>query len=540
MHKITSMRSSFFLFFTLIFFSAFSYANTNSFSKSNLNSSTRYILIDINSMNSEMPVVAFDHLLHETKIASMGKDCSTCHDQNSNGQYFNTKFKNIDKQSKAVTLKDEFHKNCISCHNDFNRGPKLLECRTCHDENIVKVQTLASSHQSKTLEFSGYLHNYHSNDLDLACERCHHDFDAKKLLINTNFSKQNCETCHKAFGQNVSDNEASYIIPLQSAEHLLCLGCHYEIAKESGVFEQAKNDEKAKLVINASASNNLYLNSIVPISCTACHNENLQKDLEEYNKLQTNNVKYNQVEDIYFNVNGEKKIEHKEFKAQVYFNHKAHQNANLSCSTCHHKQISSCSACHTEQGSINGNFVNSYTAMHSKKADNSCVGCHNLQAEKDINCSGCHNNFIAVNAKVDNCSVCHIDIEELGINDEKLSKIPEIVEIDVLSNEYGAVKFPHRQIYDALIKRTENSNLASSFHNDFTMCVACHHNTGMSNFFVENPPACESCHGRENDIINDIPSLKVAYHNNCMKCHEKMQIEKVNSTDCGYCHVLKK
>lgn len=98
--------------------------------------------------------------------------------------------------------------------------------------------------------------------------------------------------------------------------------------------------------------------------------------------------------------------------------------------------------------------------------------------------------------------------------------------------------FPHRKIYEALVKGAADSGLASAFHTSPTaMCAACHHNSPIAD--LKTPPKCASCHGIEADKMAtsvNKPSLKAAYHQQCMACHDRMKIEKPAATDCAGCH----
>ena len=117
-------------------------------------------------------------------------------------------------------------------------------------------------------------------------------------------------------------------------------------------------------------------------------------------------------------------------------------------------------------------------------------------------------------------------------------EVPETVTIGALSNDFEPSVFPHRKIYEALVKGAADSGLASAFHTSPTaMCAACHHNSPIAD--LKTPPKCASCHGIEADKMAasvNKPSLKAAYHQQCMACHDRMKIEKPAATDCAGCH----
>ena len=116
--------------------------------------------------------------------------------------------------------------------------------------------------------------------------------------------------------------------------------------------------------------------------------------------------------------------------------------------------------------------------------------------------------------------------------------IPETVTIGVLSNDFEPCVFPHRKIYEALVKGAGESGLAAAFHTSPTsMCAACHHNSPVEG--LKTPPKCASCHGIQADKMAadaNKPSLKAAYHQQCMACHDRMKVAKPAATDCAGCH----
>ena len=84
---------------------------------------------------------------------------------------------------------------------------------------------------------------------------------------------------------------------------------------------------------------------------------------------------------------------------------------------------------------------------------------------------------------------------------------------------------------------SRESKLASYFHREpGTLCQGCHHNSPAA----KKPPQCSSCHGQPFDAKKlDRPGLMAAYHQQCMDCHDKMQLEKPVATDCIACHKKK-
>ncbi|BCS86900.1 cytochrome c3 family protein [Pseudodesulfovibrio sediminis] len=87
-------------------------------------------------------------------------------------------------------------------------------------------------------------------------------------------------------------------------------------------------------------------------------------------------------------------------KTMVDFSHKRHDDAKIDCVTCHHtwdgkSDIQSCATpgCHDQPGKKEKTAY--YTAFHSKKAENSCLGCHKIVKKRDgkpvpVSCKSCH------------------------------------------------------------------------------------------------------------------------------------------------------
>jgi uncharacterized membrane protein len=117
---------------------------------------------------------------------------------------------------------------------------------------------------------------------------------------------------------------------------------------------------------------------------------------------------------------------------------------------------------------------------------------------------------------------------------------PDEIEIDSLANLYEAVVFNHAMHVDA----TES-------------CAECHHHTTGTPVLNEycakchdgkvemDTVSCQDCHSADpvsaenlnnpsSDFIyhNDKPSLKAAYHLNCLGCHQKVD----GPTGCEDCH----
>jgi hypothetical protein len=94
-------------------------------------------------------------------------------------------------------------------------------------------------------------------------------------------------------------------------------------------------------------------------------------------------------------------------------------------------------------------------------------------------------------------------------------RAPEVVVLDELEELYVAVRFDHRG----------HAHMADMVAG----CAVCHHYTPEG----AAKPACKTCH-EVSTPREDIrkPSLKAAYHRQCMSCHREWSGE----TDCAACH----
>ena len=91
-----------------------------------------------------------------------------------------------------------------------------------------------------------------------------------------------------------------------------------------------------------------------------------------------------------------------------------------------------------------------------------------------------------------------------------------------------------KQAPESLMRRIQDDKLAAAFHKDpASLCTACHHNSPPS----ATPPSCASCHAARIDPADPgTPSLKAAYHLQCMGCHDGMKVARPLKTSCASCH----
>jgi hypothetical protein len=63
-------------------------------------------------------------------------------------------------------------------------------------------------------------------------------------------------------------------------------------------------------------------------------------------------------------------------------------------------------------------------------------------------------------------------------------------------------------------------------------CVTCHHRSPAGETL-----ACPACHSIKPALKkDDVPSLKAAYHLQCMECHRQQDVELAR---CTFCHAKK-
>lgn len=256
----------------------------------------------------------------------------------------------------------------------------------------------------------------------------------------------------------------------------------------------------------------------------------------------------------------------------VTFNHQAHVDKIDDCAACHHTgDMVACSTCHTVEGKAEGNFINLERAMHATKiaprkdgvTPKSCVSCHEEQYKERRECAGCHE---IVTPKRDDkwCGVCHVvtskmtpEQYQLGVAGKLSAEdrvalaeatiaerkpmdylapeaCPYKVEIGSLSDKFEPNLFNHRRHVSSLMKRIEGDNLAKAFHSEpEILCATCHHRSPLS----ATPPKCGSCHSAKIDPrVPERPTLKAAYHLQCMGCHDGMDVARPLDTSCASCH----
>ncbi|MDR2503165.1 MAG: cytochrome c family protein [Deltaproteobacteria bacterium] len=505
--------------------------------------------------------VTFLHDMHTTKLGAEAADCAACHGRTAR-DFFDWKMKGTTGLNETA-LRDAYHDACLSCHKKRTSegkgaGPSVRDnnCARCHADKLPFKSAAMQVRMPLPLHS---LHNTSPRIPPLAgqeknCSNCHHtvvDKDSGALLLEKG-KEQPCFTCHL---QKKKENTP----PAREAAHQTCLTCHVRLNMEG--------------------------KAAGPSNCSTCHAVPLSRERKYSDGPRLERGQPDLAFIFAKSAQGEPLPGR--MMAPALFNHASHEGVNNQCSACHHQRVDSCGKCHTINGEARADFITLYRTGHTddpravvrlvrEHADNAlwskgrtCTGCHRVTAMKTMDCAGCHRSATAVKTSPDNCLVCHVPFRPdagtregagrlAAMPDENRSTlameayrmrktrettqdfadIPEEVRISVLSAEYKPVLFQHRRLVKGLLQKAQESPLARAFHQgDLRMCASCHHNSTPS----LSPPSCGSCHPRENPpAAARRTTLKAAYHQRCMSCHDSMQVKTPANTDCAGCHALRR
>ena len=493
-------------------------------------------LITIDTLKSfdslERPKVIFLHDLHTEALEKNNKDCKTCHlFEKSSKDRLSLKFKRLEDTGKQEVM-DIYHAECIGCHkeisaSDQDAGPVEV-CGECHKKDAGLRSSNLPVAFDKSLHFRHTEANKDERTNKVDCGLCHHEYDEKaKKLFYAKEKEGSCRYCHM---KETEENRMS----MRLTSHSGCIDCHKKAA-----------DNKKKTG---------------PIKCGGCHDPDMQQKIEKLAVVPR--IERKQPDIVLIHANNQKTNKDNRISGMnpVPFDHKAHEGYNDTCRVCHHASLDSCSKkCHIPTGSKEGKYINLESAMHQKGDKKSCLGCHEIN-QRQPNCAACHS-LNAENRMLEtSCQICHmkplLKNSPATTMDEKLmaemllksrkaasgtykdENIPEKVIIKELAEEYEPVELPHRKIIKTLLNNIKDNSLAGYFHADKGMvCRSCHHNSPLDT----KPPRCSSCHGKPFDEGNIFrPGIKGAYHQQCNKCHQVLNIEKPKSTGCTDCHKTKK
>jgi Class III cytochrome C family/Cytochrome c7 and related cytochrome c len=481
----------------------------------------------------QMPDVFFPHDRHTEAIENTS--CESCHLKKEN--IFVFKLKRL-KDDGFKNDKKLYHHECIGCHEDrrdqrLKSGPLTGECRMCHSQNPPYIDASQPFGMDKSLHYRHVLSDpirSVGNEKEENCSACHHEYDKElNKTVYTKGKEGTCRYCHK---QEKTEEARSF----KTVAHEDCLNCHIAL--------------------------NLQNKKAGPTNCAACHALAKQSKIAKLKEIPR--IKRNQPDVVLLSTWLKDSLEtgtpSNQFVEPVAFDHLSHEKQVENCRSCHHESMEPCFACHTRTGIEKGKFVILEQAMHSSDTFKSCAGCH-IKSMQSPDCAGCHAQLNSRQIGEIRCKRCHsvaresikplpikgdhtikiaaaeIDMRSAPkplISDEK---IPEKVTIDNMVDQYDSVLFPHRQIVQALAKRTQKSMLAQYFHGETTtLCLGCHHHSASPMTF----PKCASCHAMSLKSEKDAKlGLKGAYHIQCMTCHQMMGIKKPVSTACTSCHKKK-
>ncbi|MCP4631358.1 MAG: hypothetical protein GY855_00420 [candidate division Zixibacteria bacterium] len=450
------------------------------------------------------PPVLFPHDLHTDYLTEQGKGCDDCHLYNDDNEisFKFLRFSGISRDSVELI----YHNNCIPCHEEISKsgesaGP--VECDYCHSEN-PKYTAL-----SENLIFNKSLHHIHNDLLDSECNYCHHSYDSTQQKTEyIKGAESNCRDCHNETNEKTS-------LTLRDAAHQICLRCHEDMELSS------------------------------PPGCASCHVKVRRAVWTEIDNPMRILTKQH---DNALLSTGEKTSK----ANSVPFSHLNHEKYTGRCRDCHHESMNKCRNCHSNDTESSQSEISLQQSMHKSNSSKSCVGCHNRQ-KNTTECLGCHGVMEQSNLSKHSCVACHsgpdasisrffkpeyYSFEYFKKGSKKplsLKDAPVVVSIDVMTDKYLPVEFPHELMVNSLIEIDKQSNLANYFHgSDDKICQGCHHHSPTG----EKPPKCINCHNEPFNTDNlHKPGLLGAYHQQCIGCHQRMNITL--AVDCVECHALK-
>ncbi len=488
----------------------------------------------------QRPLVAFPHGKHVAALAKEG--CVACHPKGEDGRPVFTFQRRPDPLTRDA-LMELYHQRCLDCHATKSVELKRnlpVTCAECHGSH----PGVAAERLAMRMDYS--LHARHVIAHQDKCDGCHHVYDEQaKKLVYAKGKESACTDCHGA--ERVERTPA-----LRNAAHDACVTCH--------LGGEEKNQKTG------------------PSRCAGCHGAEERATIKKLDPIPR--LMRGQPDRTWIQAAGGK-------AGRVPFDHQLHEPLTESCSTCHHQTLAACDKCHTLTGSPDGGGVTLANAFHEPTSDRSCVGCHRQTTDVPA-CAGCHAAMPPPPAE-QSCATCHSGglppalpegtdptaniptpspSPELSPTPElspspslSLSPspspspeptlspepppppsppvtraplppfseaFPETVVINLLARDYQPSKLPHGKIVATLDRKARENKLAGAFHTDTTLCAGCHHHSPPAT----RPPACRSCHGAKAHPTRDQPSLKAAYHRQCIGCHESMSIKKTGCIDC--------
>jgi hypothetical protein len=485
----------------------------------------------------ERPQVIFNHGKHEE--ANKAEGCVACHPEKDGHVSFDFP-KNLKKRDKTSVM-NAYHDACIECHKKSAKKEKTgpLNCGDCHKEHENALMV-----KYPKAEFDFYVHDKHVKKLKEKigkddCGLCHHTYDINEedetlRLVYEPGTEESCYYCHELGKKRglelttITKAAAKKGLSIKEASHQQCLNCHLKYKEE-----YLKKGEK----------------DACPTECIKCHTGEY-RTVAQLEKIPRPDR--DQKDKPFINI--------KDAKLKgVTFDHKYHETSSKTCRSCHHETLKACKECHNLVGKPEGNNINVAKAYHDPFSEHSCEGCHNKK-KSGKDCFGCHYNIGPMDVetmgpKKESCKICHSgeikgELSRPPISVAKLDpeKVKKEVTIKVLEKQFEPAKFPHLDIIKKLVDISNKSKLANYFHKDMqTLCEGCHHQSlAEAEVQKDAPPYCRNCHA----VAIDLQALQkvrllTAYHNQCMGCHDAMQLDKgskLRSKEgdrCADCHKRK-
>ncbi|MDR2744193.1 MAG: hypothetical protein LBB66_03195 [Desulfovibrio sp.] len=489
------------------------------------------------AQEGELASVPFDHERHTNALDGI-RSCANCHERRDTGAY-SPVFKSVETLNAKGRMR-EFHSACGSCHAQFREknklsGPEGAQCRSCHAAP-ARRGTRADGGLDLFLHYRHIAALAFDTQSDRPCAACHHKL---KTPLPSPLTEASCRGCHR---------ETPTGKPISFAElaHNRCISCHLD--KAAGT--RAKG----------------------PVTCAGCHDADLKKTYARPDTLPR--LDAGQPEILLMPARAQKlppstPVSEAKGPASpsatgpVAFNHALHERSAATCRSCHHAATEACSACHVSEGSKGRPTL--FQVMHAHASGRSCSGCHETRKTREKHCAACHTPRKAERVFASDCAVCHAALpvdkahgegaEEkkslaerllaarVAARPESASRAPETVRIGLLSEEYAPAIFPHGRIVKTLEKGIADLAPAwSGLHaTKDALCGFCHHYSPVAQ-------SCVSCHApsspsekiRGGNMWGEgAPlGLKQAYHQQCMGCHERMNLKEPGAADCVACHAL--
>jgi hypothetical protein len=511
----------------------------------------RSLFVSVSPLFGELkrPPVLFQHDKHTKKLAAEG--CEACHPRKNGNLSFSFPI-NRDERS-ARTLMDSIHAACIDCHTkragerkesgpvtcgechsekkayhdkeylpalprDYEtlKDPYHTKCFECHqapntskehakDLNWKQFHTVAQKQieiETPKVVYDYYIHDKHAKTLEKRCDLCHYLNPALKVKLAA-------EGKEPTGPDWLRETEPGKSWDDKDSAHARCINCHLQ----------------RKAAKQAAG----------PLDCGACHTNRLRSTAE---MASTPRPDYGDKQRILIGYE-------KATLPGVPFDHKSHIAASRSCSECHHETLDACIKCHTPTGSKEGGFVTLADAYHDSDSTWSCIGCHTKEKQAP-NCAGCHS-LRDERFPRNNCAACHTgNLDTL----DKPAKLPDPatlfpkdlkdeLDISILEKSYEKSKVQHKKIAVKLTEISNQSKLATAFHNDeTTICAGCHHVAPVQQ--GKPVPACATCHTVRAEPTRHVPALLGAYHQACLGCHKAMKYpENEMPQKCTGCHMEK-